>query len=184
MCLFDELGNELCSVAVNRPQGSKPQNLSKNCKGGLQGGIDPVTANPRPCPLRKQNACWTALCLAAGLQGTAGRAAMLVVQVLHVLCGVAEYDELPVRHNEDKLNATLAGEVRWPTDSRSADDPHTKANLLLQVLHTLPSPPPPPACLPVCGPLCILPQRQETCVSNVDNVSGKLSGYQLTCSVA
>ena len=63
------------------------------------------------------------------------------VQVLHVLCGVAEYDELPVRHNEDKINTTLAGEVRWPTDSRSADDPHTKANLLLQVFH-LPHQPP------------------------------------------
>jgi hypothetical protein len=56
------------------------------------------------------------------------------LQVLHVLCGVAEYDELPVRHNEDKINTTLAGDVRWPTDTRSADDPHTKANLLLQVI--------------------------------------------------
>ena len=59
------------------------------------------------------------------------RAAM---QVLQVLCGVAEYDELPVRHNEDKINTTLAGEVRWPTPARSADDPHIKANLLLQVI--------------------------------------------------
>lgn len=55
------------------------------------------------------------------------------MQVLQVLCGVAEYDELPVRHNEDKINTTLAGEVRWPTPARSADDPHIKANLLLQV---------------------------------------------------
>lgn len=55
------------------------------------------------------------------------------VQVLNVMCGVAEYDELPVRHNEDKINHALSGEVRWPTDSRLADDPHTKANLLLQV---------------------------------------------------
>lgn len=49
------------------------------------------------------------------------------------MCGVAEYDELPVRHNEDKINTALSGEVRWPTESRLADDPHTKANLLLQV---------------------------------------------------
>ena len=49
------------------------------------------------------------------------------------MCGVAEYDELPVRHNEDKINTALSGEVRWPIDSRSADDPHAKANLLLQV---------------------------------------------------
>ena len=59
---------------------------------------------------------------------------MLWLQVLHVLCGVAEYDELPVRHNEDKINTTLAGDVRWPTDARSADDPPAKANLLLQVI--------------------------------------------------
>ena len=69
------------------------------------------------------------------------------LQLLHVLCGVAEYDELPVRHNEDKINTSLAQEVRWPTDTRSADDPHTKANILLQVfllINRLPSPPPPP----------------------------------------
>ncbi|KAK9814715.1 hypothetical protein WJX72_010327 [[Myrmecia] bisecta] len=52
--------------------------------------------------------------------------------LLPVLCAVAEYDELPVRHNEDKLNATLASQVRWRVDPRTVDDPHTKANLLLQ----------------------------------------------------
>ena len=50
-----------------------------------------------------------------------------------MLCAVAEYDELPVRHNEDKVNAALSETVRWPVDSRTVDDPHTKANLLLQV---------------------------------------------------
>eukprot|EP00887_Chlorella_sp_A99_P000213 scaffold13.g213.t1 len=52
--------------------------------------------------------------------------------LLWVLCSAAEYDELPVRHNEDRLNTVLAGQVRWPVDTRTADDPHTKANLLLQ----------------------------------------------------
>jgi fumarate hydratase class II len=56
------------------------------------------------------------------------------LQLLDVLCAAAEYDELPVRHNEDKLNASLSSNVRFPTDIRTADDPHTKANLLLQVL--------------------------------------------------
>ena len=28
------------------------------------------------------------------------------------MCGVTEYDELPVRHNEDLLNLRLSGEVR------------------------------------------------------------------------
>jgi hypothetical protein len=50
-----------------------------------------------------------------------------------VLCAAAEYDELPVRHNEDKINATMAATARLPVDVRTADDPHTKANLLLQV---------------------------------------------------
>jgi activating signal cointegrator complex subunit 3 len=50
-----------------------------------------------------------------------------------VLCSVPEYDELPVRHNEDKLNAAMARGVRYPVDIRTADDPHTKAHLLLQV---------------------------------------------------
>ena len=56
--------------------------------------------------------------------------------LLHVLCGVAEYDELPVRHNEDKVNAELARQVAnaggFKVDARLADDPHTKANLLFQ----------------------------------------------------
>ena len=53
-----------------------------------------------------------------------------------LLCRAAEYDELPVRHNEDKVNAELARAVvaagGWPVDARAADDPHVKAELLLQ----------------------------------------------------
>lgn len=58
-------------------------------------------------------------------------------QVLGVLCAACEYDELPVRHNEDKLNAALAQDVRLRVDPRSVDDPHTKANLLLQACSPL-----------------------------------------------
>ena len=57
-------------------------------------------------------------------------------QVLDVLCAVAEYDELPVRHNEDKLNMTLSGIVRFPIKECDADDPHAKAKLLLQARPT------------------------------------------------
>ena len=57
-------------------------------------------------------------------------------ELLRTLCGVAEYDELPVRHNEDKVNAELARRVEaaggYAVDARLADDPHTKANLLFQ----------------------------------------------------
>ncbi|PRW32956.1 activating signal cointegrator 1 complex subunit 3 isoform B [Chlorella sorokiniana] len=66
---------------------------------------------------------------------------MDVQSLLPVLCAAAEYDELPVRHNEDRLNVVLNQSVRWPADSRTADDPHTKANLLLQAhLGRLPLP--------------------------------------------
>ena len=44
---------------------------------------------------------------------------MDVKGVLHVLCSAVEYSELPVRHNEDVLNAGLAGEVRFPPDMRT-----------------------------------------------------------------
>jgi len=32
--------------------------------------------------------------------------------LLAVLCSVPEYAELPVRHNEDKLNTVLSGQAR------------------------------------------------------------------------
>lgn len=43
--------------------------------------------------------------------------------LLPVLCAAAEYDELPVRHNEDKLNVVLAQQVRWAVDTRTAGEP-------------------------------------------------------------
>ena len=43
-----------------------------------------------------------------------------------------EYEELPVRHNEEKLNHALAQEVPWAVDDLSLDEPSTKANLLFQ----------------------------------------------------
>ena len=56
--------------------------------------------------------------------------------VLTTLCDVAEYDETPVRHNEDKLNADLAINVLkaggYRVDKRAYDDPHVKTSLLFQ----------------------------------------------------
>lgn len=40
--------------------------------------------------------------------------------LLRVLCAASEYDDLPVRHNEDRLNTALAEQVRWPTDTRTS----------------------------------------------------------------
>ena len=57
-----------------------------------------------------------------------------VVQVLALGVAAAEFDEVPVRHNEDKVNAALAKDVRWKLpQGQGPDDPHAKANLLLQV---------------------------------------------------
>jgi activating signal cointegrator complex subunit 3 len=52
---------------------------------------------------------------------------------VHILSAAAEFDELPVRHNEDNLNRTLSGNVPYPVDQHHLDDPHVKANLLFQV---------------------------------------------------
>ncbi|XP_051152610.1 DExH-box ATP-dependent RNA helicase DExH14 isoform X2 [Andrographis paniculata] len=51
---------------------------------------------------------------------------------LHILAGASEYDELPVRHNEENHNAELAQKVRYMVDKNLLDDPHVKANLLFQ----------------------------------------------------
>ncbi|CAI7815578.1 unnamed protein product, partial [Closterium sp. NIES-53] len=75
----------------------------------------------------------TAALFTANLTSPSAAAAITLETVLHVLCGAAEFDELPVRHNEEFVNAELAKHVRWKVDHRTYDDPHTKTNLLLQV---------------------------------------------------
>ena len=52
--------------------------------------------------------------------------------LLRVLCDASEFDELPVRHNEEHVNAQMALELPWAVDDRLMDSPHTKAHLLLQ----------------------------------------------------
>ncbi|GJP66452.1 hypothetical protein CLOP_g23384 [Closterium sp. NIES-67] len=74
----------------------------------------------------------TAALFTANLTSPAAAAGVTLETVLHVLCGAAEFDELPVRHNEEFVNAELAKHVRWKVDHRTYDDPHTKTNLLLQ----------------------------------------------------
>ncbi|KAK3150861.1 hypothetical protein QOZ80_3AG0238710 [Eleusine coracana subsp. coracana] len=51
---------------------------------------------------------------------------------VHILSAAAEFDELPVRHNEDNLNRILSENVPCPVDQHHLDDPHVKANLLFQ----------------------------------------------------
>ena len=61
---------------------------------------------------------------------------MSLQEAFEALCDASEYDEMPVRHNEDGLNAELAAETMeaggWEVDPRLADDPHFKVNVMLQ----------------------------------------------------
>jgi len=55
-------------------------------------------------------------------------------EVLSWMCGATEFDELPVRHNEDLINAEMAKNLPMRADSLGLPmwDPHVKAFLLLQ----------------------------------------------------
>ncbi|XP_076242802.1 activating signal cointegrator 1 complex subunit obelus isoform X1 [Calliopsis andreniformis] len=53
-------------------------------------------------------------------------------QCLRILCNSHEYNELPVRHNEDLLNEELSKMCRYSIENYSYDSPNTKAFLLLQ----------------------------------------------------
>ncbi|KAI3400666.1 hypothetical protein diail_2378 [Diaporthe ilicicola] len=56
------------------------------------------------------------------------------LDVLTWMCRATEYDELPVRHNEDLINAELSRNLTFPGSSFGLPmwDPHVKAFLLLQ----------------------------------------------------
>jgi activating signal cointegrator complex subunit 3 len=54
------------------------------------------------------------------------------VELLGLMCEAQEFAELPVRHNEDKLNLELARGVPLGVDSNNADSPHVKAYLMFQ----------------------------------------------------
>ncbi|XP_051173908.1 activating signal cointegrator 1 complex subunit 3 [Leptopilina boulardi] len=56
-----------------------------------------------------------------------------VEQYLRIMCNSHEYDELPVRHNEDLLNEELAKMCRYQVDRLTYDSPNTKTFLLMQV---------------------------------------------------
>ncbi|CCW61896.1 unnamed protein product [Phytomonas sp. EM1] len=54
------------------------------------------------------------------------------VEALRILCDAEEFNELPVRHNEDKLNMELASGLPFPVSDEEADSPNLKAFLLFQ----------------------------------------------------
>jgi len=52
--------------------------------------------------------------------------------LLGILCAASEYDELPVRHNEDKVAEQLVELLRWSPEVYDFEDPHLKASILFQ----------------------------------------------------
>lgn len=57
---------------------------------------------------------------------------MTIPNLLEILCNSKEFEEIPVRHNEDNLNEGLSKLVPHPVDPRTYDSPHTKTYLLIQ----------------------------------------------------
>ncbi|KAG5505245.1 hypothetical protein JIQ42_07452 [Leishmania sp. Namibia] len=55
-------------------------------------------------------------------------------ELLRLLCDAEEFDELPVRHNENKLNMELARQLPLPIRDAEGESPHAKAFLLFQAL--------------------------------------------------
>lgn len=54
--------------------------------------------------------------------------AMGFVEIIKLICDCPEYKELPVRHNEDKLNAEFSRKCPIALDLRNQnyESPHTK----------------------------------------------------------
>lgn len=59
-----------------------------------------------------------------------------LIELLSCLCRATEYDELPIRHNEDLINEELSKQVRFSAEDGIGDiriiDPHVKAFLVIQ----------------------------------------------------
>ena len=53
--------------------------------------------------------------------------------LIEIISAVAEYEDLPIRHGEDSLLRNLATRLPNKLQSSKFNDPHVKANLLIQV---------------------------------------------------
>ncbi|GBE61423.1 DEAD-box helicase [Babesia ovata] len=67
----------------------------------------------------------------ACLQRNAGRIGIFTM--LRALANAKEFDEVPLRHNEDLYNMTLSSTAVMPIRNSDASNPHAKAFLLLQM---------------------------------------------------
>lgn len=55
-----------------------------------------------------------------------------LMNLVDILSKAKEFDEVPVRHNEDNYNEGLAKICPYPVNKKTLDSPNTKTNLLLQ----------------------------------------------------
>ena len=55
-----------------------------------------------------------------------------IMKLIDILSKAKEFDEVPVRHNEDNYNEGLAKICPYPVNKRTLDSPNTKTNLLFQ----------------------------------------------------
>jgi activating signal cointegrator complex subunit 3 len=60
------------------------------------------------------------------------KAGLSIYELLTVMSGCGEYDEVPVRHNEEALNEALANICPYKINRSKLDDPKTKTLLLFQ----------------------------------------------------
>merc|ERR1711988_666800 len=70
----------------------------------------------------------------ANFQRILSREPLSIIDCVKTLCDCPEYEELPVRHNEDKMNSEFAERCPLEIDlaTQSFESPHTKAFLLFQ----------------------------------------------------
>lgn len=61
---------------------------------------------------------------------------MSIIEISKILSDSVEFEEVPVRHNEDVYNSDLSKLVPYPVDQYTLDSPHTKSLLLLQAHFT------------------------------------------------
>lgn len=57
---------------------------------------------------------------------------MKVEDIIRVLSNASEYEELPVRHNEENLNAEMLPMIRFAPPMHLVDKPNCKAEILIQ----------------------------------------------------
>merc|ERR1719277_397374 len=134
-----EKQRDMLANYIERLMNKSLDELIRSCCIELKEGVakegEPPTALVEPTKLGKiASLYYLGHRTVAQFQRTLSREGKSFVELMRVLCECPEYDELPVRHNEDKLNAEFAEACPLEVDLaiQAYYSPHTKAFLLLQ----------------------------------------------------